>query len=1213
MEEPLRRAKKRARQQGESATASVTWTEMRALDGRVCISILESESESDEVELVLQPTASTHATTANIGEKTMHTSSLIKSEHAPPSQSVIYTVESEESDAEAARPSASPVVIGMGGTSSTQESKSEEEDEDEDEYEHDEELITPSPVSMPSPPKLTPRKPSHAIIRRRRLDEEYAGQLLFYGRREPPTASTLALIIELIQRDVGSMSTLTERLVNYTLWHKLNVAVDRGLHTERAFYSEWMKIVLGSEDLPHRVMKHRQALLPRPIRLTVRPVQFVSVSKSKSNGSSDAKVNVRWLEQKAAKMQNGSARIKVGKAPSQPRRSPAVTTPTQSNKRPFSPVAVATENKRQCVAEPTARTSRSTEQRQSTAYSPSTSSSAKVAAPVLLDLSSDEHTTGWNRSMPVGWVIGSDRDAIDEAKRPVLMNPLYNMTLNELKDHISATRADVEVEGSDKLSDALNRLMADPRNRGGIFNTPVDPVALGLTTYNDIIKKPMDLGTIRSRLSAGQYVTPDEFAADVRLVFENAKTFNPPTHYVHVDADVLLRRFEDMMAKSDGTRSGKRHGVTERHSCSGCHGHTCALCDQGCLQFAPPHLQCSGSCGGEIRKGSIYYVTRDGTRVWCAKCHARLNSNGSLQESQEIAVSQADTAEIRQVYRDLIKKKVEVEVEPWVQCSHCSRWQHQICGLYNPVYAAYAREHDYRCPLCVWKQRSASGDLAAVLNSDLPEQKRKSSCLDIPACELSEFIEDSLREQLRAIQEHEAADSLHVRVLSFAGEHVTVPDSVMKTFDENATLLDSECPEVNTARQWLPTDIDFTSRGIYLFQRHDGSDICLFTLFVQEFGDSCSLPSNRRSVYIAYLDSIRYLKPPSARTASYHFIMMAYFDYIRRRGFERVHIWSCPPQKRTSYVFWCRPAFQRTPNAEHLRSWYRTLLMKAKTANIVKGWTTMYDRYFSPEVTEAFPVLSTPASSTVSSSSENGSVATRGASARSVDPNELWWPAKELPPLFEGDFLPSELDRILGRIHARNGKVRRSSLSTKSSSVAAGGKYAMGETVARIKPEPPANTTPQVEIKLRDVFVRCQQAVQRFKQDLWVVELVPLAPDGSSALTPVACDPAQHMPTWWQTVPRLFGSRFMFHQLCASATYQFDTIRRAKHSTMMMLHHFFNDHVPQLNVFCSECYLLITHMNYWHCDDCTHRFALCDLCYKRQGHNHAHAMTCTAS
>ncbi|KAJ0388917.1 hypothetical protein P43SY_011931 [Pythium insidiosum] len=80
-----------------------------------------------------------------------------------------------------------------------------------------------------------------------------------------------------------------------------------------------------------------------------------------------------------------------------------------------------------------------------------------------------------------------------------------------------------------------------PRNRHGVFNYPVDPVALNLPTYTEVIKHPMDFGTIKRRLDEGLYVAVDDFVADVELVFTNARTFNPPNHYIHVDAGYMPR------------------------------------------------------------------------------------------------------------------------------------------------------------------------------------------------------------------------------------------------------------------------------------------------------------------------------------------------------------------------------------------------------------------------------------------------------------------------------------------------------------------------------------------------------------------------------------------------------------------------------------------------------------------------------------------------
>ncbi|KAL8056549.1 hypothetical protein ABFX02_04G126300 [Erythranthe guttata] len=88
----------------------------------------------------------------------------------------------------------------------------------------------------------------------------------------------------------------------------------------------------------------------------------------------------------------------------------------------------------------------------------------------------------------------------------------------------------------------LARLMVHQHAR--MFNEPVDIVKHKIPDYFIIIKHPMDLGTIKDKLASNQYSSPMEFAADVRLTFRNAMTYNPPKHDVHVMADVLSKYFE---------------------------------------------------------------------------------------------------------------------------------------------------------------------------------------------------------------------------------------------------------------------------------------------------------------------------------------------------------------------------------------------------------------------------------------------------------------------------------------------------------------------------------------------------------------------------------------------------------------------------------------------------------------------------------------------
>ena len=76
------------------------------------------------------------------------------------------------------------------------------------------------------------------------------------------------------------------------------------------------------------------------------------------------------------------------------------------------------------------------------------------------------------------------------------------------------------------------------------FLSPVDPVAQNIPTYHKIIKSPMDLGTVRSKLNQGQYENAKEFEADIRLIFQNCYKFNGPGHAVSQMAKQLEGIFD---------------------------------------------------------------------------------------------------------------------------------------------------------------------------------------------------------------------------------------------------------------------------------------------------------------------------------------------------------------------------------------------------------------------------------------------------------------------------------------------------------------------------------------------------------------------------------------------------------------------------------------------------------------------------------------------
>ncbi|KAL0077242.1 Bromodomain-containing protein [Phycomyces blakesleeanus] len=77
------------------------------------------------------------------------------------------------------------------------------------------------------------------------------------------------------------------------------------------------------------------------------------------------------------------------------------------------------------------------------------------------------------------------------------------------------------------------------------FLAPVDIVALNIPDYPSIVKNPMDLSTIESKLAEGFYDSPEAFEADIRLMFKNCYLYNPPAVPVHRMGRELEKVFDE--------------------------------------------------------------------------------------------------------------------------------------------------------------------------------------------------------------------------------------------------------------------------------------------------------------------------------------------------------------------------------------------------------------------------------------------------------------------------------------------------------------------------------------------------------------------------------------------------------------------------------------------------------------------------------------------
>ena len=81
-----------------------------------------------------------------------------------------------------------------------------------------------------------------------------------------------------------------------------------------------------------------------------------------------------------------------------------------------------------------------------------------------------------------------------------------------------------EKEGFAEMYKIVCSMMSRPESLA--FREPVDWKGLGLLDYLDIVKHPMDLGTVKTRIENEKYSSLDDIAFDIQLVWRNCMLYN---------------------------------------------------------------------------------------------------------------------------------------------------------------------------------------------------------------------------------------------------------------------------------------------------------------------------------------------------------------------------------------------------------------------------------------------------------------------------------------------------------------------------------------------------------------------------------------------------------------------------------------------------------------------------------------------------------------
>ncbi|KAI9462278.1 hypothetical protein BJY52DRAFT_1203123 [Lactarius psammicola] len=120
------------------------------------------------------------------------------------------------------------------------------------------------------------------------------------------------------------------------------------------------------------------------------------------------------------------------------------------------------------------------------------------------------------------------------------------------------------------LQSLMTTLVKDPLSF--VFREPVDPIALGIPQYHDIIprKDARDLRTVRQKLDADKYETPEGWEADMDLMIRNAIHFNGEESEVGQIAMAFRERIKELRTqqgqkkRKESEKAGSEQPVTKK-------------------------------------------------------------------------------------------------------------------------------------------------------------------------------------------------------------------------------------------------------------------------------------------------------------------------------------------------------------------------------------------------------------------------------------------------------------------------------------------------------------------------------------------------------------------------------------------------------------------------------------------------------------------------
>uniref|UniRef100_A0A1I7TW74 histone acetyltransferase n=1 Tax=Caenorhabditis tropicalis TaxID=1561998 RepID=A0A1I7TW74_9PELO len=286
------------------------------------------------------------------------------------------------------------------------------------------------------------------------------------------------------------------------------------------------------------------------------------------------------------------------------------------------------------------------------------------------------------------------------------------------------------------------------------------------------------------------------------------------------------------------------------------------------FEFEVNNLFCTENC--PIKEGEKYFVVEDTEEHFCVN-----HWNEFKKKSPSVLFSERSHTQSRN--------------EKKVRCKKCWKTFHYICVQYNPLTLTHS---EFLCHNCAVRER-------------VPTSVR---CLKETYS--SNFIQNGIHEFLASVN---LPTDVFCRLLC----------SIKKT----GILNSYEKYHYPKLAERMNDKNSFIHKTYGIFQEVDRHCVLIFCFSVQEFSGESKKPK-LGTVYLEFLDSVKFFNSPVHRKALNQKIVAMYLEHAFNMGFKSVAWYASVPEAQQEYLFNSRGAQSHNATQAQLKRWYDDAISK---------------------------------------------------------------------------------------------------------------------------------------------------------------------------------------------------------------------------------------------------------------------------------------------